>query len=55
MLWTVVAMRVGDPGEQHLFVVGRNVSLLLDCQRVLHLFKIKKKKKKKSAAEKEED
>ena len=51
MLWTVVSMRVGGLGEQHL-VVGRNVSLRLDCQRVIHLIK---KKKKKTAAEEEGD
>ena len=42
-------MRVGDPGKQHLLVVGQNVSLRLDCQRVIHLIK------KKTAAEVEEE
>ena len=54
-LCTVVAMRVGGPAEQHLVVEGRNDSLRLDCQRVIHLFKKKKKKKKKKTAAKEED
>ena len=39
-------------GRATLFVVGQNVSLRLDCQRVIHLFK---KKKKTAAEEKEEE